>query len=192
MAIFRMAFSLPFAALMTFGLFLAMATMIKSPLALNQAKTSPNITITPQIEPTQPRTPLKNRYQEITEAPPPTDLDFSSPTEKPTPNFARVKAVPFEKIVPGGPVVIGTPIRTAPSYPNACLARGREGSVLVQFDITPEGHVVNPIILETPDRCFNRTVISTVTRWRYPPAYKNDRAVMRSGIVERITFELAG
>ena len=55
----------------------------------------------------------------------------------------------------------------SPLYPKACVQKRAEGAVLVQFDITAEGNVVNASIIESPDRCFNSTVLKLVSGWRY-------------------------
>lgn len=55
-----------------------------------------------------------------------------------------------------------------PQYPNACIEKRAEGAVVVQFDITKEGDVVNVSIVESPDRCFNSAVLSAMSKRRYP------------------------
>jgi len=81
-------------------------------------------------------------------------------------------------------------IRVAPQYPNSCQSRSAEGEVLVQFDVTPEGDVVNITILESANSCFNATVIRAVSRWKYTPGKRNGKAVARRGLVEKFSFQL--
>ncbi len=84
---------------------------------------------------------------------------------------------------------VGPLIRYAPPYPDNCRSRGVTGTVLVQFDVTPEGNVVNARVIDAPDRCFNR-IVSTVSKWKYPPAYENGRPAMRYGVVKKFNFQL--
>ena len=84
----------------------------------------------------------------------------------------------------------GTDIKFAPPYPENCRSRAAAGTVTVQFDISPEGRPVYIRIIETADRCFNRTVINTVPSGNTPPPQGAAvlSPVMR--VVEIIRFEL--
>ncbi len=73
-----------------------------------------------------------------------------------------------------------------PNYPAECLALKAEGSVTVQFDIMPDGHVKNITILSTDHQCFNEEVIKTVRRWRYGETQNGFRGEIRT-----LTFTLA-
>lgn len=83
-------------------------------------------------------------------------------------------------------------LRIAPNYPKACLDKGAQGKVTLQFDITPEGNVTNVVILESPDDCFNEEAISSVLKWMYPPLCRSDGAPSgKRGVIETISFQLA-
>jgi TonB family protein len=79
----------------------------------------------------------------------------------------------------------------SPDYPAACMEKGAEGEVVVAFDVTPSGAVRRARIVSSPDRCFDRGVLRTVSGWTYPPAYRNGRAFSRRGVTERFVFRLA-
>ncbi len=190
MIFFRWIFGLPFAALITVGLFMLMAGLIQRPsLDLAEPQETAKIQILAQTRP--PLEPLPTEPDPLLKDPPETIIPSAPPQGKP-------------KGVPVGPTRqtnlvdigrdqgrIGTPvIKHAPPYPEACRGRAAEGGVLVQFDVTPEGSVVNIKILQSADSCFNRTVRKTVSKWKYPPAYRNGRPVTRYGVIERFSFQL--
>jgi protein TonB len=79
-------------------------------------------------------------------------------------------------------------VRILPEYP----ANGRgNGSVLVQFDISPAGTVVNARVIEaTPHGMFEQSALRAIARWRYRPAVFEGRAVERRGVRVRLRFEL--
>ncbi len=188
---FRWILGLPFAAIVTTALFFFMAGMIDRDMPIEPIKQTPALELLvktkdstldpkPDIEP-----PI------LTEDPPEPIIETTPPGPKPDPT----PGVPTKRIEDptrqAGPNLIIAPIiRYKPQYPESCRARGAEGDVLVQFDVTPEGRVVNVRIIESADPCFNRTVRSTVAKWKYPPAIEDGRATMRYGVLERFSFQL--
>lgn len=188
MTFLRWIASPPVAALITIGLFLMMAMLIRSPnIDWPAPKPYPDINVIyeppgPDTTPYPPKpTPQPNE--------PPTEIDF--PTSDGPPD-----GIPYDPPKgPGGSEIDGDYTMTIdppmitypPQYPQSCASKGVEGIVTVQFDVTPTGDVVNPRILETPDRCFRRTVIATVSKWKYPPARNG---AMRYSLVETFSFQL--
>jgi periplasmic protein TonB len=189
MVFFRWIFGLPLAALVTAGLFAVMAGLIQKPtVTLLPKKDAPEIDIHMKpLPPDGPETKLKNEKVPKT---PPIEIEFPGRREVPGPVVPKPGKTPIDPKGPeGGNQFSGPVIRVAPPYPEACRSRGIEGDVIVQFDVTPEGTVVNVQIIDAPDRCFNR-IVSTVSKWKYPPSYRNGRPVMRYGVVERFNFQL--
>ena len=191
MHILRWFAGTPIAALVTAALFAMMASMISQPVdGWITPKPRERIVITAEIEPTPPY-PTKP-VRPTTDNPPPTEIQRTTAGEKPV-----VKLGPPTKtkvdVDPGDSTgLIGTPlIRVAPAYPERCRARGAEGAVLVQFDVAADGSVVNPVIIESADSCFNRTVLRAVSGWKYPPAMRAGKPAPRYGLVEQFSFELA-
>jgi len=190
MFMFRWMFGLPMAALITAALFMMMAGLIKIERGLEEARPLPKYEIFPKIEETDPYPKPEPDVRPIPDDPPETVIEPTTRSELPK----QMITDPTRTIDMGDPdtgqVTIPDPvIRYAPSYPDACRSKGAAGAVLVQFDVTPEGNVINARILEAPDRCFRR-ILRTVERWKYPPAYQNGRPVMRYGVVERFSFQL--
>ncbi len=190
MAFFRWFVGLPAAAIVTAGLFFMMAGLIRQDgVDVPEATPYPELNIHAKITETPPGPPKPIR---------PTRAD---PPEIKIPPSGRLKEpgpVTFPKPKPGidtrpGGNSAGFPkpvIKYPPQYPENCRSRAAEGTVTVQFDVTPEGDVVNLRIIESANSCFNRTVIKTVSKWKYPPATRGGRAVTRHGVVEIIRFEL--
>lgn len=78
-----------------------------------------------------------------------------------------------------------------PDYPTIALQRGIEGYVIVQFDVTEEGAVENPVVLEAkPPSIFDRSAIRAALKFKYKPKILNGQPVRVSGVKNRITYEL--
>jgi len=190
MFFFRWVFSLPFAVLVTAGLFILMAGLIQNPLdGLQSPKPYADIDIRMKPEP-EPPTKGRPPREKLPESPP-VEIELPAPNGSPGPRIVPPGndsdgVAPIKNVgVMSAPV-----IKSAPPYPENCRSKNAEGRVVVQFDVTPEGNVVNPAVIETPNSCFNRTVISAVSRWKYPPANQNGHPVMRYGVVEVFDFQL--
>ncbi len=62
---------------------------------------------------------------------------------------------------------ISTP---SPQYPTEALREGRQGEVVVEFTVNPDGSVSDPrVVRANPPRVFDRAAISAVRRWRFQP-----------------------
>lgn len=59
-------------------------------------------------------------------------------------------------------------VKVLPEYPRSALARGIEGRVTVEFDVTQEGIVQNIRVLESSNIVFVDASIDAVSRFRYP------------------------
>ena len=182
MNFFRGVTSLPIAAAITLGLFIAMAALIKQDAKTAPAKETPSISILAKIIETPAHTP-KPEQTKLTEAPPPPVTKWDKPGDMGAIDLPKPEKLDFSK-QPHGFGGAATPIiRIAPQYPEACRSRGAEGRVLVQFDVTERGEVTNVRIISSDNRCFDRAVIRTVMDWKYPPE-------ARRGITESFVFTL--
>ena len=83
-------------------------------------------------------------------------------------------------------------VRIQPTYPPREAARGVEGWVVLQYDITATGAVTNVAVVESePGTAFDSAAADAVARWRYNPRVVNGQAVERVGVRTRISFDLA-
>ena len=83
-------------------------------------------------------------------------------------------------------------VRVLPRYPSRALSRGIEGWVLLEFAIDELGLAVNPVVIESePPGIFDRAATSAVKRWKYRPMIEDGRPLMRPGVRQLISFEIA-
>ena len=81
-------------------------------------------------------------------------------------------------------------VRIPPTYPPSALTRGIEGEVKVEFTITENGTVRDPIILESsPRRIFDRSVLSAILGWKFESKFVNGKPVPWQ-TVQTIYFKL--
>ncbi len=190
--IVRWIFGLPGAALISALLFLGMAYMIRQEAPPLPPAAPIDFSITFKPEP--PARTIKPPPREKLPDPPPTRIERQPPGPNPGPAFTVDP--PIGPTGKGGPVVIPGPmqpvVRPPPSYPEACRSRGAAGVVIVEFDVTAEGNVVNPRIISSADGCFERSVLQTIQKYKYPPPQEDGRAVARRGVREVFRFELEG
>ena len=83
-------------------------------------------------------------------------------------------------------------VRIPPQYPDKCQSEsGKREVVTIGFDVSPKGKIKNVKVLETTNKCFNKSAIATVKSWRYEPATKNGEPVWQRGMETKVTFQLA-
>jgi len=59
-------------------------------------------------------------------------------------------------------------MRIAPKYPLQAAKQRIEGSVLLKYDITPAGQVINvSVIKATPEQIFNNSASTALSQWEY-------------------------
>lgn len=60
--------------------------------------------------------------------------------------------------------------RTQPMYPDQLRFRRVEGEVLIEFTVTREGTVTDPVVISSrPSGAFDRSALRAVRRWRFQP-----------------------
>jgi len=79
----------------------------------------------------------------------------------------------------------------APTYPRNAIRLGREGYVLIEFDVDTDGSVLDPYVLESePTGVFERSAIKAVRKWLFsPPSYK-DVSVKVNDVRAKVIFAL--
>jgi len=82
-------------------------------------------------------------------------------------------------------------VRTEPPYPRSAAERGHQGFVIVEFDITADGEVVNPdVLVSVPGGVFDGVVVGTVLSWEYAPTGEGGEELVRENIGSSFTFQL--
>jgi len=83
--------------------------------------------------------------------------------------------------------------RSPPRYPAHELRRNRQGWVLLNYVVTDDGRVIDPVIEESSGSpAFERAAKQTVEDWRYEPALLNGEPVQQCKTQVRIAFAIRG
>lgn len=154
-------------------------------------------------------TPINFLRIERPEDPPPTpglvdprDQEFLPPpvfttnlptSGAPTMPISLTPADPIGPIEPGVMPRSLTPIyRAEAEYPIRELQRGREGFVVVAFDVNEGGMTENIRVLSSePPRAFDNAAVRAVSQWRYQPQTDGDgRPITVGGQQARIEFRM--
>ena len=69
-------------------------------------------------------------------------------------------------------------------------ASSRE-TVLVEFDVTPDGSTTNIRTVDSTNSCLNRAAERSVERWKYQPKIVDNEAQWRRGVQTAVVFRLA-
>jgi periplasmic protein TonB len=83
-------------------------------------------------------------------------------------------------------------VQVAPQYPRRAAERGLEGYVVLEFTVTRQGTVRDPVVVESTSSIFDRAAMDAVLRFRYRPRVIDGEPVEVPGVRFRITFELEG
>ncbi|CAG1007368.1 Protein TonB [Myxococcaceae bacterium] len=82
-------------------------------------------------------------------------------------------------------------VRIQPDYPISARQKGIEGWVDVQFSVSPNGSVRNPVVVASePKSIFDSAALQAVRGWKYSPKIKDGKPVERAGLRVRIRFDL--
>lgn len=193
----RLFGGIPVAVIVTIGLFMLLATVITQQQDVQLADdASIEINVTRQIEDTTDQR-RQDLQRPVLDQPPPPPPTVSDPDFRPSTNV-QMGALPDLSNVD---LNIGTGfnpdrdaqplVRIPPQYPQRCMDRARTvETVVLQFDVSPEGSVVNPEVLDSTNSCLNRAAIRAVQRWRYNPKVVDDVAQPRFGVRTAIDFTL--
>ena len=82
-------------------------------------------------------------------------------------------------------------VKVAPVYPLAAKQAGIEGSVLVEFTVSSEGLVTDPVIVEaSPEGYFEEATLASLAFYRYKPQLEEGQPVAVTGVRNRVNFAL--
>lgn len=197
-AIVRLLVGVPGAVLVTGGLFLFMAAMIRQEVRLNEPEDPRNINITAQLDDTDLTQANREFRRPTLDAPPPPPPAVNDPSNRPALDgvSAQIPTIEANLNIGSGfnPDRDAQPlVRIPPQYPERCMSRADETeTVVVQFDVTPEGQTTNITVIDTSNSCLNRAAIRSVERWKYQPKITDNVAEWRRGVQTAVTFRLEG
>lgn len=83
-------------------------------------------------------------------------------------------------------------VKVAPQYPSRAQSRGIEGYVILEYTVSKQGTVINPVVIESePSTIFNKAAIKSALRYKYKPRVEDGVPLDVKGVRTRITFKLA-
>ena len=195
----RLLLGLPVAGAITISLFLLMRFLILPSGDVNQEAIE-----TARIDITRPERdedsrnrdrnkPDRPQQQEAPPPPPPMQLDTNvNPNQSnigmAMPDFSGLSlsslSAPSDRSA--------TPlVQVPPIYPDGAAQRGTEGWVLIEFDITPAGAVMNPRVIDAePSGVFDRAALRAIQKWKYKPQVVDGQPTAQFGKEQLITFQL--
>lgn len=185
-------------AAVTLALFHAMQTLIMSEDAVPMGKavtalpkiTLPDIKFEPRVE-----TPKPEKVETPPEVP---EIEFrkGANTQPVAMNFSGLESIAPDGVdtfsLSGPADASAMPVaQIQPVYPSRAVARGIEGFVLVQFDVSETGAVINPqVLVSQPSSIFDSAALRAVSRWKYQPKVIDGKAVRMFGLQTRFNFNL--
>jgi TonB family protein len=76
-------------------------------------------------------------------------------------------------------------------YPDTAHVKKVEGYVRVEYDVTVDGTVANPRVVESvPSGIFDEAALAAVRSWKFHPAVRDGKVVESKGLVSRLDFKL--
>ena len=76
-------------------------------------------------------------------------------------------------------------------YPPAAKAEGIEGYVVIRYEVTAEGIVINAEVVEAePEGVFEEAALASIVQWRFRAATEGGRPVETPGLVSTLRFRL--
>ena len=78
---------------------------------------------------------------------------------------------------------------SAPVYPAGLRVRGVGGKVTVQYDVTPQGQVVNAqVVTSEPPGLFDAAALEAVGSWRFRPQVRDGQIESVVGLISSLEF----
>jgi len=193
----RILIGAPAAVIVTVVLFLLMSSLIRNKnIELEEAHTV-NIDVTAKLTDTDINSANKEFKRPTLDTPPPPPPAVSDPSNRPALDGVRAQIPTINANLNIGsgfnPDRDAQPlVRIPPQYPERCQARaGASETVLVEFDVTPEGQTTNIHVIDSTNTCFNSAATRSVERWKYQPKIVDNEPQWRRGVQTAVTFQLA-
>jgi protein TonB len=194
----------PIAAVIAYGLFILMATLIAAEYNPDDETEIRKIErITPEQRDQEVRAKSRSKPKRLASAdkpPPPPKLSASkADINLPTPQIqgAAPTEVRFDRVqsLDINPVAISdrdaTPIRPpVPTYPNRALERGTEGECSVSFNVDVRGRPYD-VKADCSDSIFKREAERAVSRVEFAPKIVRGKPTERRNVVYPLVFSLS-
>lgn len=192
----RLFVGVPGAVIVTAILFLIMSGLIRQELQLEEERAALRISVTAQLQDTD--LSLSREFKRPTlDTPPPPPPAVNDPSNRPALDGVRAAVPQIDARLSVGsgfnPDRDAQPlVRIPPQYPERCMARAKaRETVLVEFDVTPDGTTTNARVVDSTNSCLNSAAIRSVERWKYQPKIVDNQAQWRRGVQTSVAFELS-
>lgn len=196
-------FIIPFglAAIVTFGLFWLMQSLIGVEGELDQSERTKVVDFvrvkrSEEVKKKEREPPKK---EQIDDTPPPPDFQMDQSASLDSGGIGISAGVDASmSLDTGGGFSMASAdgdavpmVRVPPQYPERALQRGIEGRVLIEFTISRSGSVKDAkVIAYEPSTIFNKAALKAVKQWKYNPKIVNGKAVEQPGVRIAIPFKL--
>jgi TonB family protein len=94
----------------------------------------------------------------------------------PAPIVGLADTMPLSPLPPGAKMPVARS-RPEPGYPKAMYDSRLGGQVLVEFIVTTEGNVSNPVVVRSNNPFFERAALDAILQWKFKPGEVNGRKV---------------
>lgn len=192
----RLFVGVPGAVIVTAILFLIMSGLIRQELELQEERAALKISVTAQLQDTD--LSLNREFKRPTlDTPPPPPPAVNDPSNRPALDGVRAAVPQIDARLNVGsgfnPDRDAQPlVRIPPQYPERCMARAKaRETVLVEFDVTPDGTTTNIRVVDSTNSCLNSAAIRSVERWKYQPKIVDNTAQWRRAVQTSVAFELS-
>ena len=194
----RLFFGAPLAVLVTGILFLLMAALIFSDqVKIGEKGDTISINLNRKIVDSSANRQADQFERPKLDTPPPPPPAINNSDFKPELGAVAVKAPSFDAKVDLGsgfnPDRDAQPlVRIPPDFPDRCKSNkaGQVETVVVEFDVTPDGQVVNVRVISSTNSCLNRNSIRAAQRWKYQPKIVDGEAKPRYGVRTKFSYRL--
>ncbi|MDC0598683.1 TonB family protein [Gammaproteobacteria bacterium] len=119
-------------------------------------------------------------------------VDYSSDSLDPTVTITLPTFVPDDVLVDDSWIdLVNLLDKGVAVYPEQAMQRGIEGYSIVEYEISAQGRVVNPVIIESsPGSIFNRSSLNAVENYLYEPPVFNGENIGVKGLRTRFVYQL--
>lgn len=194
----RWIFGIPFAAFVTFVLFILMMVLIAGEFRPEEKLAAANFDINPTVEDIKvvKRETKIDQVKKVITPPPPPQIDRQQ-AAKPSVAIASLEgAIPeFEapKIDRSSFKIQVSDrdaqplVRIPPVMP---MRADKSGHCRVKFDVSPEGAPFNVEATYCTSNMFESSTIKSVQKWKFNPKIVDGRAVSMSGVENKVSYRL--
>ncbi|WP_321395054.1 energy transducer TonB [Emcibacter sp.] len=77
-----------------------------------------------------------------------------------------------------------------PEYPFSARRRKIEGYVLIGYEIDDQGAVVDPYVIDSSDKIFEKNALRAVIKFKYKPKFLDGMPIRQKGLKLKFTFGL--